>query len=59
VPFVLIAALILWMYHILAHRPGGQPIFALEWFFAKTAKYVRQTARAMPRPRRQVPGAAL
>ena len=59
VPFVLIAALILWMYHILAHRPGGQPIGALEWFFAKTAKYVRQTARAMPRPRRQVPGAAL
>jgi lipopolysaccharide export system permease protein len=51
VPFVLIAALILWMYHILAHRPGGQPIGALEWFFAKTAKYVRRTARAMPRPR--------
>jgi lipopolysaccharide export system permease protein len=48
VPFVLIAALILWMYHILAHRPGGQPIGALEWFFAKTAKYVRRTARAMP-----------
>jgi lipopolysaccharide export system permease protein len=58
VPFVLIAALILWMYHILAHRPGGQPIGALEWFFAKTAKYVRRTARAMPRPRRQAASAA-
>jgi len=59
VPFVLIAALILWMYHILAHRPGGQPIGALEWFFAKTAKYVRRTARAMPRPRRPAADAAL
>jgi len=48
VPFVLLAALILWMYHILAHRPGGQPIGALEWFFAKTAKAVRS---AIPRPR--------
>jgi lipopolysaccharide export system permease protein len=38
VPLVLLAVLILWMYHILAHRPGGQPIGALEWFFAKTAK---------------------
>ena len=59
VPFVLIAALILWMYHILAHRPGGQPIGALEWFFAKTAKYVRRTAKAMPRPRRPAADAAL
>ena len=48
VPFVLLAALILWMYHILAHRPGGQPIGALEWFFAKTAKAVRS---AIPKPR--------
>jgi len=47
------------MYHILAHRPGGQPIGALEWFFAKTAKYVRRTARAMPRPRRPAADAAL
>src|SRR4051812_9806292 len=52
VPFVLLAALVFWMYHILAHKPGGQPIGALEWFFAKSAKYVRRTtARAMPRPR--------
>src|SRR5205085_2102117 len=50
-PFVLLAGLVYWMYHILAHRPGGQPIGALEWFFARTAKYIRRTARAMPRPR--------
>jgi len=48
VPFVLLAGLILWMYHILAHRPGGQPIGALEWFFAKTAKTVRS---AIPKAR--------
>ena len=29
------------MYHVLAHKPGGQPIGALEWFFAKVAKRVR------------------
>jgi lipopolysaccharide export system permease protein len=29
------------MYHVLAHRPGGQPIGALEWFFAATAKRIR------------------
>jgi len=49
-PFVLLAGLVYWMYYILAHRPGGQPIGALEWFFAKTALYIRRTARAMPRP---------
>jgi lipopolysaccharide export system permease protein len=26
VPFALLAALIGWMYHVIAHRPGGQPI---------------------------------
>jgi len=41
VPLVLLSALILWMYHVLADRPGGQPIGALEWFFARTAKRVR------------------
>jgi len=29
-PFLLFAALILWMFHVLAHVPGGQPIGALE-----------------------------
>ena len=33
--------MIFWMYHILADRPGGQPIGALEWFFASVAKRIR------------------
>ncbi len=41
VPLVLLSALVIWMYHILAHKPGGQPIGALEWFFALVAKRVR------------------
>ena len=48
VPLVLMSAMVLWMYHVLAHHPGGQPIGALERFAAKTAKYVRKTAKAMP-----------
>ena len=51
-PFVLLAAMVFWMYHVIAHKPGGQPIGALEWFFSKAAKYVRKTASAMPRPGR-------
>ena len=48
-PFsVLLGALIVWMYHVLAHRPGGQPIGALERAFARLGKAVRS---AMPRPR--------
>lgn len=30
VPFLIFASLILWMFHVLAHVPGGQPIAALE-----------------------------
>jgi len=41
VPFILLGVLIYWMYHVLAHRPGGQPIGALERFFAVVAKRVR------------------
>jgi lipopolysaccharide export system permease protein len=39
-PFALFAALILWMYWTLAHKPGGQPIGALERAFAKLGKLV-------------------
>src|SRR4029453_4598578 len=28
-PLVLLSVLIIWMYHVLAHKPGGQPIGAL------------------------------
>ena len=48
VPLIVLSALIYWMYHVLAHRPGGQPIGALEWFFAGLAKRVRGM---MPKPR--------
>jgi len=41
VPLVIFASMIAWMYHVLAHKPGGQPIGALEWFFARLGKRVR------------------
>ena len=44
-PLVLFAAIILWMYHVLAHRPGGQPIGALERSFARLAGLVRSLLR--------------
>jgi len=40
-PFALFAALIVWMYWTLAHKPGGQPIGALERMFGKLGKLVR------------------
>ena len=39
-PFLVFAALIVWMYWTLAHKPGGQPIGALERAFDKFAKAV-------------------
>jgi lipopolysaccharide export system permease protein len=42
VPLVLLSGLIWWMYHVLAHRPGGQPIGALERAFAKVGGTVRK-----------------
>jgi lipopolysaccharide export system permease protein len=47
-PFFLIAGLIGWMYHVIAHRPGGQPIGALEWAAAKAARRIRSL---LPRAR--------
>ncbi len=41
VPFLLFALLIIWMYRTLAHKPGGQPIGALENLFAKAGKALR------------------
>ena len=40
-PFFLFSALILWMYHRVAHVPGGQAIGALEALFAKLSKRVK------------------
>jgi lipopolysaccharide export system permease protein len=45
-PFALMAALIGWMYYIISHKPGGQPIGALEW---AAAKAVRRVKAMMPR----------
>jgi lipopolysaccharide export system permease protein len=45
VPFLVLTAIVLWMYHILAHRPGGQPIGALEYFAARIAKSLRALVR--------------
>jgi len=47
VPFVLLGVMIAWMYHVIAHKPGGQPIGALEWFAAKVARRARSL---VPRP---------
>jgi lipopolysaccharide export system permease protein len=41
VPLVILSAMILWMYHVLAHKPGGQPIGALEWFATRVARRIR------------------
>jgi lipopolysaccharide export system permease protein len=41
VPFLAFAALIIWMYRTLAHKPGGQPIGALERMFAKIGAAIR------------------
>jgi lipopolysaccharide export system permease protein len=50
VPFAIFSALIWWMYHTLAHKPGGQPIGALERSFEKLAnmfgRWVRPGRRA-------------
>ncbi len=42
VPFLIFAALISWMYHVLAHRPGGQPIGTLERGAAWLASSIRR-----------------
>lgn len=44
-PFLLASALVLWMYHVIAHRPGGQPTAALEFAFAKLGKQVVRLLR--------------
>jgi len=41
-PFLALVILIAWMYHVIAHRPGGQPIGALEALFSKAGKAVRK-----------------
>ena len=45
VPFTLFAGLCLWLYYILAYKPGGQPIAFLDRWFAKLASLVGRLAR--------------
>ena len=40
-PLLLLSAMVWWMYHVLAHRPGGQPIGALEFAAARTVRMIR------------------
>ena len=47
-PFLGLVALIAWMYHVVAHRPGGQPIGALEAAAARLGKLIR---RLLPKRR--------
>ncbi|MGZ2412774.1 lipopolysaccharide export system permease protein [Sphingomonas sp. F9_3S_D5_B_2] len=41
VPLLVLGGLIIWMYHVLAHKPGGQPIGALERGAAKAWRAIR------------------
>jgi lipopolysaccharide export system permease protein len=47
-PFAAFVALIGWMYYVISHKPGGQPIGALEW---AAAKLVRRVKALMPKAR--------
>ncbi len=49
IPLILLSAMIYWMYHVLAHRPGGQPIGALERAFAQLARGARRLMRRLGR----------
>src|SRR5262249_10442800 len=45
-PFLLFSALCWWMYHTLAHVPGGQPIGALERASDKAIAAIKRRLRA-------------
>jgi lipopolysaccharide export system permease protein len=51
VPLLALSAMIAWMYHVLAHKPGGQPIGALERAAAKAARVIRSL---LPKPREEL-----
>jgi len=44
-PFLVFAGLMVWMYWTLAHKPGGQPIGALERAFARATKLIGRLIR--------------
>ena len=49
VPFLLFAALAIWMYYTVAHVPGGQPIGALERVATKAGQKIRGLAKIFQR----------
>ena len=49
-PFAVFAGIILWMYWTLAHKPGGQPIGALERAFSKSGKAIGRILRLRRQP---------
>jgi lipopolysaccharide export system permease protein len=49
IPFLLFAALCGWMFHVLAHKPGGQPIGALDRSFGKLGKLLGRLKRPASR----------
>ncbi|MEO7602352.1 MAG: LPS export ABC transporter permease LptF [Sphingomicrobium sp.] len=48
VPFLVLGGIVMWMYHVLAHKPGGQPIGALERVATQVARGAR---RLLPKAR--------
>ena len=50
-PFLIFAALILWMYYRVAFIPGGQAIGALEAVFARIGRRIRLLSRSHRRAR--------
>jgi lipopolysaccharide export system permease protein len=48
-PFLIFAGFMVWMYWTLAHKPGGQPIGALERLFAKLGKLIGRLIRRRSR----------
>ena len=52
-PFVIFAALILWMYYRVAYVPGGQAIGALETVFAKLTKRIGKLFKRRDRSGRE------
>ncbi|GAO79955.1 LPS export ABC transporter permease LptF [Sphingopyxis sp. C-1] len=52
VPYLLFAALAIWMYYTVAHVPGGQPIGALERVAAKAGQKIRAMLTMFQRKQR-------
>jgi len=50
VPFLLLGVMIVWMYHVLAHKPGGQPIGALEFAASRSWRFIRGVLPRRGRP---------